>query len=162
MTLRGFALSWAPIAPHPERESCVITPSSTLTQTLPAQWFTPALPPAFAGTASWNPRESSPRGGRGELLSSAAHSSPGSQPRGTAGGLYLSQVCSWLLTFRREGRKKKVPFLRCEISPPFAVLKVLQSQDRHLHNCLPQTLLELKHSFCVTTISALAGSKNGF
>lgn len=63
MTFCGFALSWAPTAPHPKCESCVIIPSSTLTQTLPAQWFTPALPPAFTGTVSWNPIRKQPAWG---------------------------------------------------------------------------------------------------
>lgn len=75
----------------------------------------------------------------------------------TAGVQLASDIKKW-----GRGQKKKVLFLHSNTSSPFALRKALQSLDSHLRNCLTQTLLELKHIFRATTISALAGSKKGF
>lgn len=139
MSLCRFALSWTPMGPHPKRESCVITPSSTLTQTLPPQWFTLVLPPAFSGTASWNPSQNQPLawGARRAAVPTSSLLPRLPAPNDSC-RLYLSQVCTWHLTLKRGGGGE-TSFLLGKISPPLAILKVLQSLESHLHTFLSQT-----------------------
>lgn len=124
----GFALCWAL---HPEREGCVTKPPSALTHKLPAQWFTTCFPWKCSWKASW----AEPVWGR-EMLSPA--------PK-----VYIYHRCAAHIWHQKgSGRRRRgrsvLPLW--EAFSSVCHLKVLQSLEHPLHNCLAQTLLEFNTS----------------
>lgn len=121
---------------HPKRESCVIKPLSLNLDSKVAGSVIHHL--LSLELTAETPAKRSLCGGQGRCCP-PAHCCPRSQPRVTAVGLYLSQVCTSHLTLKSPGwweGKRRLSFLCGKPSPLFAILKVLQSLDRHLHNCL--------------------------